>query len=995
MKKICILLFLLLFINSEYVKAEQIEINYDDAIKMVQEVMKQYYIRGPYIQYNYAKAEYYNLNPEDATSQDNKYTVCAGFTHNVYNQAFGILGKTTFMSGDNTFKDSAFPQYNYHLVSAAQSAYQKIKNKKINDDGTLLLYYQSTKDCNYEKPTDNIKYCKDGDGYIRNRETVKYVYGDNDPTTADNDFETLVSKVKPGDLFVYSGHALIAYDVVDNDGDNIVDDVLLLNAYGKKEIISRIESTASLYYDAFSPTNNILNVVDEGAIQFTLLSSQKKYFFDEDNKLNCQKAECAVIRPFYKDANGNAIFNFGQTPKAESVDKSLLRTQYPGLLIEKTVSKGDNNSVNIGDELTYSIKITNTGNYSYGEFVVEETLDPNVECVDCEYYGWTVNDNKQNSSKTIKMNYGVTEDEILKPGYSVTLVYTVKIKNYVQLKDDGVTLITSEGYFSNSALSGKISTGVVNNIVVPKVDKLTKTYQECYNSMTGDVSGLALINQIYQCVTDNNFHINFEEFDFENLFIKDGSSKTNATIKIDNTNQFKNMILNNYFSGLAIYTTTKETDTGSKIVTKYFLPRWNKYSSERAKTINPNDFKDGDVLIYDISQNDFTYESGLYAYIYINGKFVGVNYPDSIAMRNEFSPTYHTYEYWKNLGFSKYLTVKDSLYKTNWTDTTSFEKKFINYQSLYGKDNYVILRPELVIKEISGIEVLTSPNKKSYIQNYEELDLTGGKIKVRYNDTTTETIDMTNENVEVRGFDNSIVGNKTITVLYGDATATFDVTILAKTEYSINFGTYKTTNDKILVWSSLPYVSYNVFINNISVTGASYKVFKGDTEIQNLNITNGMILRVYDANKAIIDTYEICFEYIIFELPLIEEQSVIIGLKPGDTKTNLAMVSTGIIKVFDLKGKEVDAESKIGTGYQLVVDLISEKREYLLSVKGDITGDGKSTIGDVMKLANHILDKSTIKGDCYLKAGDITGDGIIKLSDVMKLANDILIVEQM
>ena len=332
-------------------------LTYNEASNMVQEVMKQYYIRGPYFQYNYAKAEYYNLDPEEGTVQDNKYTVCAGFTHNVYNQAFGIKGPSTYMSGENTFKENAFPQYNYHIVYAAQHAYQKIKNKTIKDDGNLLLYYQSnvnTKDTG-------------GDGKGRDREIVKYVYGDTNTSSDEGDFETLVKNVKPGDLVVFSGHALIVYDSVDTNGDGKKDDILILNATGGgNEIASRIASTSSLYYSAFPSTrkgSDILTLEKEGLFELILLSQQPR--FVSSGVLNCGAKsyadECAVVRPFYKDSNGNAVFNFQQDidKSSDAVKKTTIRTKYSGLLIEKTVSKGDNNSVYIGDELTYTIKVTN------------------------------------------------------------------------------------------------------------------------------------------------------------------------------------------------------------------------------------------------------------------------------------------------------------------------------------------------------------------------------------------------------------------------------------------------------------------------------------------------------------------------------------------------------------------------------------------------------------------------------------------------------------
>lgn len=60
--------------------------------------------------------------------------------------------------------------------------------------------------------------------------------------------------------------------------------------------------------------------------------------------------------------------------------------------------------------------------------------------------------------------------------------------------------------------------------------------------------------------------------------------------------------------------------------------------------------------------------------------------------------------------------------------------------------------------------------------------------------------------------------------------------------------------------------------------------------------------------------------------------------------------------------------------------------EYKLVLTGDVTGDGKVKINDVMKIANHIVNKNVLS-DEYLIAGDVTNDNNIKMNDVMKIAN--------
>ena len=87
---------------------------------------------------------------------------------------------------------------------------------------------------------------------------------------------------------------------------------------------------------------------------------------------------------------------------------------------------------------------------------------------------------------------------------------------------------------------------------------------------------------------------------------------------------------------------------------------------------------------------------------------------------------------------------------------------------------------EIIVEEkaVTGISVNTKPNKLTYIQNKEDLDLSGGIITVAYNDETTENIDMTSEKINVTGFDNKNVGKITITLTYQAKTTEFEVEII-------------------------------------------------------------------------------------------------------------------------------------------------------------------------------------------------------------------------
>ena len=83
---------------------------------------------------------------------------------------------------------------------------------------------------------------------------------------------------------------------------------------------------------------------------------------------------------------------------------------------------------------------------------------------------------------------------------------------------------------------------------------------------------------------------------------------------------------------------------------------------------------------------------------------------------------------------------------------------------------------------ITDIKIVKLPNKLTYIQNEEQLDLEGGLLEVTYSDGNVVQIDMKTNSVTVTGFDNTKVGKQTITVTYSNRSLTFEVEVVAKDE---------------------------------------------------------------------------------------------------------------------------------------------------------------------------------------------------------------------
>lgn len=85
---------------------------------------------------------------------------------------------------------------------------------------------------------------------------------------------------------------------------------------------------------------------------------------------------------------------------------------------------------------------------------------------------------------------------------------------------------------------------------------------------------------------------------------------------------------------------------------------------------------------------------------------------------------------------------------------------------------------EIIAKTAMSISVTQKPDKLTYLEGKDELDVTGGVITVYYDNDSTSTMVMTPD--MITGFDNSKPGTQTLTVTYLGKTATFDVVIKAK-----------------------------------------------------------------------------------------------------------------------------------------------------------------------------------------------------------------------
>ena len=110
---------------------------------------------------------------------------------------------------------------------------------------------------------------------------------------------------------------------------------------------------------------------------------------------------------------------------------------------------------------------------------------------------------------------------------------------------------------------------------------------------------------------------------------------------------------------------------------------------------------------------------------------------------------------------------------------------------------------------------------------------------------------------------------------------------------------------------------------------------------------------------------------------------------------NIEMADNGSIEIYDKTG-ENKVEDYVGTG--MIARVNNEYERSILDmdvvVKGDVTGDGKITITDMIKIKRHLEKLKELEG-VYELAGDTTDAGTITLEDLINLRLDIANIKEL
>ena len=957
-KRIKLFLFAIIVIQSIFsirkTKATELSTNanYTTEQMAIREIADAFYRRGIYSQYGTAPTMIYS--PEDATSQHSTFYSCSRYIFSIYYQSFGI--KLLSPTG---------------ATLACAAKYYDANNIVTND---IIEYWEKTTNEN-----GNIEY-KDNQDNIKNIDL-----------STENGIKEYATKIlkeyklQVGDLIAYhtdnyndAGHTVIVYDIIYDENGEPTDAVL-------RESTSKYEKKTTKLSDGFSYADiyNENNDVHEGTFKELYLVNSYRTSSDitRDSVLYTlrNKSYFSIVRPLLKNENGEYTGKYyyatikadndiiplkyectGRTLTDYSITETALnRINYSAMYIEKTVDVFNNSVVSLGDELEYTIKITNNSDTAYTAFDVVENIPEYVEVID-----------KENIN--IKNNTIIWNIPNLEAKQSIEIKYKVKVKNNVTYLGKEIVSTGTVAGIPSSTVKNTISRNLTEEEKIIIKNKLQTILEEKI------YYGKEIVSKIYD--EEFQLNLNIENLDLTNLiktrntvtYFPPGSSYT-PTIYLNTDNEYNNMIVSNYYG--ALYTSSDG---------RVRVRNWENHSDnyqyfgsrdKRADSIYRENFQTGDILIYKNTQTEnnstlYKTENGMYYLIYIDKK-------DKIAINGQ--------EIYGFIGVNENGEI-NNIYRDKSDYETYLDYSINDLRTLLGKDYYVVLRPSMTL-DIFPMELQL---------NYDTTEITNQDVKV--------TITSNEEMLPIENWTLS-EDKKTLTKTYtknikeevkvydyGGNEKTMEIKIenidKEKPVLEVTYSTTNTTNQDVIVT-----ITSNEEINNVSewtLSEDKKKLTKTYTENKTENIE--VIDIAGNISTALIDIKNIDKEPVFNETYSIDETNKYISKIMVNTEIDMFTSNITLSNGYglDVDTKEINNKRVLYTGGKTrITKGLELYKEYTNIVIGDINGDGAINSADLLKIRQHLLRTNVLSG-AYFLSSDINYDNTINSADLLRVRQHLL-----
>ena len=864
--------------------------------KLVQEVAMAYYRKGVNIQYDTWRRDD-RIAPEQITSQNISYMVCSGFTAAVYKEAFDVNVPTTTQR-IKTYSLSLLNEGSLKYLVSKSSTPNEYKGNSAHGE---IVYY-----------TDDFH-------------GVRYPTSSTTATANKQYRQKILDLLEPGDIISVfgkyndasnaTGHAMLVYKIVEKNGKRV--NAVLLDSNGqtiynnnnivkgikineKSVLINDSEFASSTFKEGTIYTHYLFDDQDD---THTISDDTVNTADFDISIMRSTKSNFTILRPLWNvGAESGTISDIlcgssgcflNEDVKSVSLSdlsalpsRSLVRMEYPGIQIEKTVDVHSGSSVSHGDKMTYSVTIKNNSSQKYSNITVKENVDTDLV-------------------EVVSMDSGATKDggTITWSGISVAKGATKTIKYTVEVKDGdnyGQT-IESTGTVAN------IASTTINNSIVEKLTSSEKNDIKTLYNQNKSKNGIALIKEVYKnvdptfvqalndvdlaellgyqydkdydCVIPSGVVISAEDYGEMLVTPRRRSAKytystsINDKPVINSNNIFSAKVFNNYYSMLydnyalvsnicvsnAAQMAWQRATTADGNGNPIDFPATTSKRSERQVRIYPETLQTGDVLLYrnnndtrqradgaeagdgedDSSQGDYGsvtpywerrgLEDGFYAYVFIENGSKGAGfYGGTYSMRNA-----------KVIGTGE---DKDTIIAYG-TGTKKYER-FISadntkdsdtLQSIFSKDYYVILRPTIRTSQIVSFADPTASITKTIggEATFTNVATTNGDGTISYESSNTNVATVNSSGkVTIRGGGEAkITATASKTFKYALASKSYTLTVNKNTQ-TVSFA--KTSISK--------YLGDAPFTNAATTTGDGAITYKSNnTDIATVDENTGLV----------------------------------------------------------------------------------------------------------------------------------------------------------
>ena len=286
-------------------------------------------------------------------------------------------------------------------------------------------------------------------------------------------------------------------------------------------------------------------------------------------------------------------------------------------------------------------------------------------------------------------------------------------------------------------------------------------------------------------------------------------------------------------------------------------------------------------------------------------------------------------------------------------------------------------------KELTGIKINKKPTTTTFVEG-TDMSTAGLSVYATYNNGTEAEV----TEYDVSGYNRNKVGDQTIKVTYSGFTASFTVTVKAKSLKSISLVSEPYKKE---YYCGEKFDPSGIVINAAYDNGTSEIITKGFS-IRNFSSekpNDSMRVRVYYGNF-----YKTVYVTVIMNRLETDKYSVsndvVYGVdaltKVSDFKS--AFEASERITVYDRNGKAMKNSDYVATDCTAVLWYNADKLDTLkISVRGDINGDGHVSVSDYLILSDYFIGNNDENID--ILTYDMNNDGEVTLTDMVCLIDSI------